>query len=116
MASSGTAIFAFNDDLVVDASMGADVTSDSYEVKEQKTLAFQAVWSGGGSPNGLMELQGSLDNVNFTRIQGSVLAATGNSGTNGWNIENPGYPWIRFVYTRTSGTATLNVKISGKYL
>lgn len=114
MPLSQTAIFVFNLDVAVNQSMGATFNTDSVETKEAKTIAIQATWSGGGSPVGNMEIQGSLDNVNFTRIQGTVIAVSGNSGSNGWNIQNLGFAYIRLRYVRTSGTATVNVKIAGK--
>lgn len=116
MGLSHTAIFSFNQPIVISGSLGATFNSDSYEVKEVKTIAIQTIWSGGGTPIGNMELQASLDNVNFTRIQGSVLSVSGNSGTNAWNIQNVGYPYIRFRYVRTSGTADVQVTISGKII
>lgn len=114
MPLSQTGIFVFNQEFVTNQSMAATFNSPSYEVKEVKTLAIQAVWSGGGSPVGNIELQGSLDDITFTRIQGSVLSVDGNSGSNAWNVQDVGYPYIRVLYVRTSGSATMNIKISGK--
>jgi hypothetical protein len=31
-----------------------------------------------------------------------------------WNLPNVGYNWIRLVYTRTSGSATLDADITIK--
>lgn len=114
---SGTAIFAYNKLIVTNGSMSSNITSTSYEVKEQKTLFIQAVWSSGVAPEGILELKGSTDSDGtYTRIEGSVLDVTGNSGSDGWNLANIGYPYIQCVYTRTSGTGILNVKICGKYV
>lgn len=114
MPANGTTIFSFNYPIILNGSLSTSFNSPSWETKEIKTGTVQAVWSGGGTPVGLMHLEGSNDNVNFTLIQGSVLDVVGNSGTNGWNIYEMGYPWLRFSYISTSGTATVTVTVSGK--
>lgn len=114
MALTQSAIFSFNKEIATNQSLGASFDTEGYEVKEAKTLFIQAVWSGGGSPVGNFELQASSDNVEFTRIQGTVLSVIGNSGSDGWNLQSIGYPYIRVRYVRTSGTGTCKVTISGK--
>lgn len=105
----------FNDILLPSTSMGTTVTTPSYDVTQANTLAIQAIWSGGGVPVGTTSISVSTDNINFTIDQDSVLAVNGNSGSNFYNIQDIGYRYIRLVYTRTSGTGSLVVNISGKF-
>lgn len=79
-------------------------------------LAVQAVWSAGSSPVGTVTLEGSLDGTNFTAISGVSISVSGNSGaivgkpTATLNADR----FVRAVYTRTSGSGTISVYISGK--
>jgi hypothetical protein len=117
MSANGTTIFSFNYPIVTNQSMASNFSSPSWETKEIKTSAIQAVWSSGSSPIGLMQLMGSNDNINFTLIEGSTLSVDGeSSGTNGWNVTQLGYPYMQFQYTATSGSGLVTVMISGKYI
>jgi hypothetical protein len=117
MGANGTTIFSFNQLIVTNHSMVTSFNSPSWETKEIRTGTVQAVWIGGGSPVGLMQLSGSNDNINFTLIQGSILSTDGdNSGSNGWNIADLGYPYMQFNYIATSGSGTVSVMVSGKYI
>lgn len=115
MPLSQTAIWVLNPLIINNVSMAANVSSEPVDVREIKTIAFQAVWTDGGSPVGIMEIQGSANGGrSFTRIQGSVLNVSGNAGSNGWNISGLGYTHLLFLYTKTSGDALLTVDLSGK--
>lgn len=117
MGSNGTAIFEINEVIADSVSLASSFTSDVVETKELKTLFIQAVWSGGGSPVGTLELQASSSATGtFTRIEGSVLGVIGNSGSDGWNVANAGFPFLLVAYTRTSGTGTITITASGKSL
>lgn len=113
--SSISPTLIFNDILLPSTSMSSNITTPSYDVTQANTLAVQAVWSGGGTPVGNMYIAVSTDNINFTTNQDSVLPVSGNSGSNFYNIQDIGYRYIRLLYVRTSGTASLLVNISGKY-
>lgn len=107
-------IFSINEQIVINGDMSGDVTSDAQEIKEVKGYAIQAIWSAGSTPVGSTKLQASLDGTNYTDIDGSSISVSGNSGSNFYNIELANYPYVRLVYTRTSGSGTLNVSISAK--
>lgn len=107
-------IFGINTPIITAGSMATSLTSTSTEIKEYKGYAIQAVWSAGSTPVGSTKLQVSLDNTTFTDVTGSDLAVSGNSGSNFYNVELANYPYVRLVYTRTSGSGTLNVSISAK--
>lgn len=106
--------FVFNENIITTGSMASSITSTSYDVSEVNNVAVQAVWSSGSTPVGTTTLEASLDDTNYTEITDSSLAVSGNSGSNFYNIQDPGYRYLRLKYNRTSGSGTLNVKISGK--
>lgn len=105
------------------SSMGASLNSIGVHVSAVDLVSIQAVWSGGGSPNGTFKIQVSNDDVaegsaanpsvnvvNWSDYTGSAVAISAD-GDLAYNIANFGYRWIRLVYTRTSGTATLNTNL-----
>lgn len=103
---------SFNDLYVAAGDMSADITqSPSTFVGEVEHVAVHAVWTG-TSPVGNLIVQGSNDNTNFTQI--STDAVSGNSGSIMKNMPSVGYVFLRVFYDVTSGTGTLNVRISGK--
>lgn len=102
----------------------ATVTSKATNILYLSTIAYQ--WNFSGTPTGAFSVQVSLDyaqdsqgnisnagNWNTLTLTGSPAAA-GSAGSQAANIPTLGFPWIRTVYTKSSGTGTLNVYISGK--
>jgi hypothetical protein len=104
--------------LVNAQSMGATITSDAYECIAFFGLCIQAIVSAGASPTGSFSVQYSNDKVNWTAGVSLTEAVNPQAVTaNGsffwiWRDMMP-MKWIRLVYTRTSGTGTLDVYISG---
>ncbi len=94
-------------------SMGADVTGTAFTVQHTPIVGIQAVWSAGATPVGSIQLQGSIDGTNFFNI-GSSVAVSGNTGTAYVTDANAAYLYARLIYTRTSGTATLNAYSEAK--
>ena len=107
-------IFSLNNQVITNQAMTGNITSLSQEISECNNVAVQVVWSAGSTPIGSTELQGSLDNVNFTNIDGTSLSVSGNSGSNLYNYDAPAFPFIRVVYTFSGGNGTLNAHICGK--
>lgn len=101
----------------------ASITSTVTNIEFLDNIAVQLTWS--GSPVGTFQIQVSLDYNQDNN--GNVLAA-GNwvpltLGTSlSTSVGSPIFvdmnqlsaPWIRIVYTRTSGSGTLNALISAK--
>lgn len=87
---------------------------------------MQFIWSGGGTPVGTIAIQVSLDYAQdsqgvvtnsgtWTALTfSSTPAVSGNSGSLYLDLNQLGAAWVRAVYTKTSGTGTLNAYISGK--
>lgn len=87
--------------------------------------AIQAEWTG-GSASGTLILQLSTDIVNvasganpaanvvnWSTYSGSSTTVSG-PGNFVWNAADAGYRWVRLLYTKSSGTGTLNATFLGK--
>lgn len=112
------------------SSVTAAATSFSLGVDTQQDWAYavQAIYS--GSMLGTLKLQLSLDNVvvavnssntasnvvNWTDYTGSLSSTSGASGTSSfvWNVNNPGYRWMRVAYVNGSGTGDLTIQYFNK--
>ena len=107
--------------------MSGSLTSDPFRLEHLDLIAIQASFSG-STPTGTFKLQaccdmgtihayGGMNNVSglsvWTDIAGSSNAVSAN-GDIVWNIVDPGFRWVRLVYTRTSGTGTLSVRANAK--
>lgn len=92
-------------------SMSQSQSSSSQQLNQMFAFSVQAVFT--GSPVGTAKLQASLDGTTWTDIEDSSdeIAAAGNIL---WNVADVGYPYMRFVYTRTSGSGALTVKFFGR--
>jgi len=98
-------------------SLGATFNSAPIHLENLEGYSICLVWAGGGSPVGSLKLQASnnafLNNVNnnvnpdatWVDITGSTYAVSAD-GTYFWNVADCYYNSVRYVYTRTSGTAT----------
>lgn len=97
--------------LATAVSMSASINSTSQQMNQYAVACVQAVFT--GSPVGVLKLQISNDNSNWTDYGGSEqsISAAGNFA---WNLANIGYQYVRLVYTKTSGSGALSVTVSGK--
>lgn len=93
--------------IISSASMTGNITSSVVDVTQDFFAGIQAVYT--GSPVGAIELQCSNDQTTWTSITGSSNAVSGASNTY-WNIKDISFPYLRVVYTFTSGTGSLTVK------
>lgn len=76
-----------------------------------------------GSPVGIIEVQGSLDNVNFSSM---LLSVNGSSATSiaiptntspiAIDLYGSAMPYLRIKYTRTSGTGSMDGFVTYKRL
>lgn len=103
-------VFEFR--LLEDGDMSGNITSIPQQLNSIAMASIQAVWTG-GSASGSLKLQISNDNVTYSDYTGSSTPVSG-AGDFIWNIVATPYPWIRVVYTRTSGTGLLNITVNGK--
>lgn len=90
----------------------ASVTSDSFTVQHTPIVCIELNWAG-AAPVGTAQLQGSVSGLNWFNV-GSTVAVSGASGTVQVTDANAGYLFARVVYTRTSGSGTLQAYSEAK--
>ena len=111
---------------IIDGDMSlSSLTSSVTNIQFLDNLAIQLNFS--GSPVGTFEVQVSIDyaqdnNGNVTN-SGNWVPVTLNPSPDTSqgspifiNMQQLAAPWIRVVYTKTSGSGTLNAYISGKMI
>lgn len=96
----------------------ASCTSSVVDTNQLPVIGLQAVYA--GSPNGTIVVQVSGDNVplassvtNWTTYPSSSQSIAA-AGSFVWNIAPFGFRWVRLLYTKVSGTGTLNATFNGK--
>lgn len=110
--------------LVVTAgSMAASITSLVTNIQYMDDVVYQIQWT--GTPVGTFTVQVSEDYQQSggtvlnagtwtTLTLSSAITAAGSADQAILDLNQLPYSWIRLVYTRTSGTGTLNAYISAK--
>lgn len=93
--------------IITNGDMSADVSA-TQQLNQAFGYSVQAVWT--GSPVGTIKLQASIDNVTYIDVANSSQAVSG-AGDYFWNVFLVEYPWMKAVYTFSSGTGTLNVQL-----
>lgn len=101
----------FNFKIVTDGDMSASITSSEADLSKCDGYAVYAKWT--GSPVGVIKLVVSVDGINFVDLSGSESEVSG-AGDAMWEVSTAFYDKVKAVYTRTSGTGTLNVQCNGK--
>ncbi len=115
-----------NDAIITNGDMStASITSDVINMENILFLAVQGVWT--GTPTGTLKLQGSCDTgltiagnvtgsgvTNWTDITSATTAPSGSAGSGFIEVKETGLKWVRAVYTRSSGSGTLNVRFNAK--
>lgn len=117
---------SLNESILTNGNAAGDLASSVVSLEYQLGCSIQATMT--GAPVGTLKLQGSNDFgtiqpagpdnggagvVNWTDIADSSGPVTG-AGTFSWNYNGVFYKWIRVVYTFTSGTGTINIRINTK--
>lgn len=110
--------------LIKAVSMAASITSTPVENQYQDNVGIQLTWT--GSPTGVFSIQVSVDyavdaqgNVTnagnwVTLILSAPIAAVGAGDTAYIDLNQLTAPYYRIVYTRSSGTGTLDGYVVGK--
>lgn len=113
--------------LQTDASMATSLTSNPVPIMYEDSVAVQLNFT--GTPTGTFQIQGSVDynpggplgpsanSGNWANLTLSpVPTAAGAPDTILIDMYGLSFPYIRVVYTRTSGTGTLNTWVDCKKL
>jgi hypothetical protein len=113
-----------NEILLQDGDASVDLTSEHGLLAHVLGYSIQAVIT--GTANGTIKLQGSNDPVpdanfqvrqypvvNWEDIADSTQAVTG-AGTVFYNVADVFYNWVRVIYTSSSGTGTITIRLNTK--
>lgn len=85
------------------------LTSSIIDASYLDNICLQMAWT--GSPIGTFSVQGSLDKTNWTQFATGDCTAGSPSL---FDLNQLSFPYVRVVYTKGSGTGTLNVLAGGK--
>lgn len=106
-----------NEVIFSNGNMSGSLTSVAYPISSVVGWAAQFVYT--GSPNGTLKVQISCDAdaplnsttasrpTNWSDLGGSSVTIAA-AGDNAYNVDLSYYNWIRFVYTASSGSGTIN--------
>jgi hypothetical protein len=99
--------------LVNAESMGADVTSSSFDITYTDNIGIQLIFT--GTPTGNFYVQGTIDESNWSNLSfDATPTAAGAGDTHLLNISLAPYKKLRVFYDRTSGTGSLTVYVMAK--
>lgn len=98
----------------IDYDMGSgDLTSQSFYAPLYNGLTLQVVWTGVAGPplNGVLRLEESLDDVNWSPVGGQAAAVDSAADNVVFKVSSFQSSYFRFVYTQNSISAgTLNAR------
>lgn len=101
--------------LIVNESMATSITSPSIEIQWLDNVCVQLVWT--GTPTGTFSVEGSLDQVSWAAlILNPTISAAGSADNALIDLNQLSFPYIRVVYTASSGTGTLNALLGAKMI
>lgn len=120
MSGRKNTLKSFIDPLINNSSMASSITGTATNVEHLDNLVYQFVWTG-ANPIGTINIQLSLDNVNWTTLQLSPgnnfnILPGGSPGNYMLDLDFVSSTWIRPVYTTAGGssgnlTSTLSAKM-----
>lgn len=101
--------------IITSGDMSGDLTSTVSNIQYMDNIGIQLVWT--GTPTGDFTVDVSVDQVTWTSLTLSPSpAATGAADNIYIDVNQISAPYIRVTYTATSGSGTLNAKITGKMI
>lgn len=93
-------------------SLASNYTSSSQDIRNFPFFAFQFVWT--GAPVGTVSVDASVDNVTWAPITNMSSTTGGTAGCYLPDFAGSGVPFVRAIYTRTSGTGSLTITLFAK--
>lgn len=110
--------------IITSGNMAGNLTSLIVETKLQDNIGIQLDWT--GTPTGIFDVQVSVDHTqdaygNVTNAGhwvslslSTTIKATGSADDAYIDLNQLAAPYVKVVYTATSGTGTLNAYVTGK--
>lgn len=93
----------------------ASLTSPVVSLLTTDDVGLQLIWT--GTPTGTFDVQVSCDNANWTSVTLSPAPAAAGSASNAYvDLSLLSAPYMRVVYTKTSGTGSLTIYLAAKEL
>jgi hypothetical protein len=91
----------------------ATIQSSTTNVQNLDVVSYQISWTTGAV--GTLAVYASGDGVTFEPLQNFAINSPNNSASGTWvDIQQCGAFYMYLLYTKTSGTGTLNAKVCGK--
>lgn len=101
------------DKIIGAGDLSGNLTSEVIDIRMQYGFSVFAAWT--GTPSGTLKMQASPDGINnWMDVSGVTASPAGSGGTYFVNQQWQFYPYVRFVYTRVSGTGSLDLWFTGK--
>lgn len=96
-------------------SLGSTTQSDPYDIRPYDNIGIQLIWT--GTPTGTITIEAQIDSSTWTDMGVSpAITLSGSASSQLVGIRNQAFNKIRVVYTRTSGTGSLDAYLIGKSL
>lgn len=98
-------------DYISGADGSANIEGDSLDTRNGVGVAFTANFAGGGTPSGVLHIDGKIKDGNWTSVASKNVTADGD-----YFIEKTDwlYEFVRLRYVRSSGSATVNAQACTK--
>lgn len=112
--------------VITNGSMAGNITSEVTIVQNLSMIGYDVSWAAGSTPVGVMSVQVSntyrQNGEGVVQVAGNWTTLTlsttptvsGNTGNGYIDVDATGAYAIRLVYTRTSGSGTMNATICAK--
>ncbi len=113
--------------VILNGDMSGSLTSDVTIIQKLSQISYDIAWTNGSSPVGTMSVQvsntysqdasGAVKNAGNWQtltLTGTAPTISGSSGNGFIDLGATGAYAIRLVYTRVSGSGTMNATISAK--
>jgi hypothetical protein len=98
---------------ITSGDMSGNLTSKVTDISHMDNVSIQLNWT--GTPTGTFAVQGSLDQANWVSLALSPTpGAAGAAGNILLDLNQLSFPYIRTIYTASSGSGSLDAIISGK--
>lgn len=118
--------------VISNGDMSGSLTSAVTVIQKMTMMSYSYSWSGSSpvgtvsvqvsndyelNPDGTLKNAGTWNTIFFLDSSGTVVtsfAVSGNTGNGGVDVDQTGFYAIRTVYTRASGSGTLQALFCGK--